>query len=355
MTKRLFLILLLAAFVVVSIVTLKFTPLQAEETVEVMLPGGYRIEPVVTGLTFPTSIAWDEEGRMHVLEAGYAYGPKEVGPGRVLRIENGTPTTVVDGLNSPATDVKFRESEMYVAHRGTLSVIRDGARVDLLTESPSGDHYTGEIAFDQEGWVYVGNGTVTNSGVVGDDNFRFGWVTDNPDLHDVPARDVKLTGRNYEAVDLRTPNPADKAVTGGFSPFGTPTSPGQVIPGNLKASGVVLRVRPDGQDPEVYAWGLRNPFGLRFDPSGRLIAIDQGYDDRGVRPVANAPDVVYEIVRDGWHGWPDYVAGIPITDMGFRFRPRRCHGLPHGGTPARRGAPRYPQTPHGGDEVRFRS
>ena len=59
---------------------------------------------------------------MHVLEAGYSYGPKEVGPGRVLRIENGTPTTVVDGLNSPATDVKFRESEMYVAHRGTLSL-----------------------------------------------------------------------------------------------------------------------------------------------------------------------------------------------------------------------------------------
>ena len=54
-------------------------------------------------------------------------------------------------------------------------MIRDGARVALLTEPPSGDHYTGEIAFDQEGWVYVGNGTVTNSGVVGDDNFRFGW------------------------------------------------------------------------------------------------------------------------------------------------------------------------------------
>lgn len=318
MTRRLFLILLIAVFVAVSIVTLRVTPLQAEETVEVMLPGGYRIEPVVTGLTFPTSVAWDGQGRMHVLEAGYAYGPKEVGPGKVVRIDNGVPTIVLDGLNSPATDVKFRDGEMYIAHRGTLSVVRDGGRIDLITGLPSGDHYTGEIAFEAEGWIYLGNGTVTNSGVVGDDNFRFGWASANPGLHDVPAKDIKLTGRNYEAVDLRTPNPADIAVTGGFSPFGTSTSPGQVIPGDLKANGVILRVKPDGSDPEVYAWGLRNPFGLRFDPLGRLIAIDQGYDDRGVRPVANAPDPVYEIVRDGWYGWPDYVAGVPITDMGFR-------------------------------------
>ena len=49
MSRRLFLILLLAVFVAVSIVTLKVAPLQAEETVEVVLPGGYRIEPVVRG------------------------------------------------------------------------------------------------------------------------------------------------------------------------------------------------------------------------------------------------------------------------------------------------------------------
>ncbi|HHY76333.1 MAG TPA: hypothetical protein GX500_06150 [Firmicutes bacterium] len=318
MAKRVFLSILVVVFVVVSFLTLRVTPIQAEETFEVMLPGGYRIEPVVTGLTFPTAIAWDEEGRMYVLEAGYAYGPKEVGPGRVLRVENGTPETVVDGLNSPATDIKFIDGELYIAHKGTLSVMRDGSRVDLLTGLPYGDHFTGEIAFDDEGWIYLGNGTTTNSGVVGDDNFRFGWAAENPALCDIPGKDIKLAGQNYESLDLRTLNPMDKAVTGGFSPFGTATSPGQVIPGSLKASGVIIRLRPDGNGAEVYAWGLRNPFALRFDPSGRLIAIDQGYDDRGVRPVANAPDCVYEIVRDGWYGWPDYVGGIPITDPAFR-------------------------------------
>jgi beta-lactamase class A/glucose/arabinose dehydrogenase len=254
---------------------------------------------------------------MYIVEAGYAYGPKEVGPGRVIRIDGDAKTVVQGDLSSPATDVKFNGGDMYVAHRGHLSVVRDGIRQDVISGLPSGDHFTGEIAFDQEGWIYLGNGTVTNSGVVGDDSFQYGWASENPGWHDVPARDVTLAGANYTSSDLRTLNPLDAATTGAFVPFGSPTSPGQVVPASVKASGVVLRVRPDGSGLEIFAWGLRNPFALRFSPDGTLYAIDQGYDDRGSRPVANAPDPVYAVEEGGWYGWPDYVAGIPITDPSF--------------------------------------
>lgn len=53
----------------------------------------------------------------------------------------------------------------------------------------------------------------------------------------------------------------------------------------------------------------------------RLLAIDQGADDRGSRPVGDAPDVLFEIKTGAWYGWPDFIAGAPITDD--RFRPRR--------------------------------
>ncbi len=315
--------LLLGLFVVVSATTLVVSPLRAERVTTVDLPNGYAIDQVLSGLTFPTAITWDEDGRLYIAEAGYAYGPKEVGPGRIIRVDDAvmpvtsTRTVVVDNLNSPTTDVKFHDGELYVAHRGALSVIRGGVRQDLLTGLPSGDHYTGEIAFDNEGWVYLGNGTVTNSGVVGDDNFRFGWARANPNLHDVPAQGVTLTGRNYDSLDLRTANPTDRTVTGAFSPFGTSTVAGQVVEGSDRPSGAVYRVKTDGSNPQVYAWGLRNPFGLSFAPDGRLIAVDQGYDQRGVRAVANAPDPVYAIEQGGWYGWPDYVAGVPITDPQF--------------------------------------
>jgi glucose/arabinose dehydrogenase len=77
----------------------------------------------------------------------------------------------------------------------------------------------------------------------------------------------------------------------------------------------------DGSNLEQYAWGLRNPFGLAWSSDGRLFVADNGYDERGSRPVGNAPDVIWQVRRNAWYGFPDYVAGIAITDE--RFKPSR--------------------------------
>lgn len=49
--------------------------------------------------------------------------------------------------------------------------------------------------------------------------------------------------------------------------------------------------------------------------------MDQGADDRGSRPIGNAPDLLYEVRPGAWYGWPDFVGGEPVTDE--RFRPTR--------------------------------
>ena len=285
--NRLPLLVLLIIFVGVAVVALANRPTVADANIA--LPPGYQIEAVATGLTFPTAITWDDQRNLYVAEAGYAYGPKEVEPGRILRITNGHKEIVYDNLSSPVTDIKVYQGEMYIAHKGFLSVIRDGQRKDLITGLPWGDHFTCSIAFDEQGYIYLGNGTATNAGVVGEDNFRFGWAASFPDQRDIPAKDIFLTGQNYASLDLRTAAPNDKTSTGPYMPFGTESTPDQVVHGKPEASGVVLRIKPDGSDLQVYAWGLRNPFGMGFDANGRLVVVDQGYDDRGVRPIANAP------------------------------------------------------------------
>jgi hypothetical protein len=58
------------------------------------LPPGYRIEKVVGGLTYPTSLAWDGRGRLHVLEAGGQF-LDEPPPARLLRISRGRAREVV--------------------------------------------------------------------------------------------------------------------------------------------------------------------------------------------------------------------------------------------------------------------
>ncbi|MBI2806704.1 MAG: PQQ-dependent sugar dehydrogenase [Planctomycetes bacterium] len=103
-----------------------------------------------------------------------------------------------------------------------------------------------------------------------------------------------------------------------FQPFGkTPPDDGAVR-GMVKANGTILRMNPDGSNLEVYAWGLRNPFGVMWGPDGKLYAADNGYDERGSRPIANAPDCLWEIKKDAWYGFPDYAGGIPVTDAQFQ-------------------------------------
>jgi glucose/arabinose dehydrogenase len=76
-----------------------------------------------------------------------------------------------------------------------------------------------------------------------------------------------------------------------------------------------MRVRTSGGAPELVAWGFRYPFGLGFSPDGVLYATDNGYDERGSRPVFGTGDIFWRVQRGAWHGWPDYSAGRPLDDV----------------------------------------
>jgi hypothetical protein len=107
--------------------------------------------------------------------------------------------------------------------------------------------------------MYFGQGTVTNSGVVGEDNAR--WIKEHPFGHDYPGSFISLTGKNFKTKNLLSRAINEQVKTGAFSPFGVPTYRGEYIKGIVKASGSILRANPDGSQLELVAWGLRNlPF-----------------------------------------------------------------------------------------------
>jgi glucose/arabinose dehydrogenase len=86
-----------------------------------------------------------------------------------------------------------------------------------------------------------------------------------------------------------------------------------------------MRCNPaDGSDLELIACGLRNAYGIGFLSDSRLIAIEHDADDRGSRPVGNAPDLLHEIRKGTWYGWPDFIGDEPITDpkIPAKVRPR---------------------------------
>ena len=290
---------------------------------DVALPDGYRAEVVATGLTFPTGVAFDAQGRPVVTESGYSYGEVFLTP-RLLRIEPNGQTTVIaeGGRNGPWNGVAFHDGAFFVAEGGQLEggrilrIAPDGRITALVEGLPSlGDHHTNGPAFGPDGWLYFGQGTATNSGVVGEDNAQFGWLARHPDFHDVPCEDLTLTGQTFTTPNPLTPEEDDRATTGAYAAFGTDA--GRTVEGAVPCTGAILRVRPDGRSMEWVAWGFRNPFGLAFAPDGRLFVTENGYDDRGSRPVWGTGDYLWAIEPGTWYGWPDFAGGVAFN--GERF------------------------------------
>jgi hypothetical protein len=297
-----------------------FTPPRELRAEDVALPAGYRIEVVATGLTFPTGVAFDEQNRPYVLEAGYSYGEVWTIP-RLLRVEpDGRLTEVARGENPPWNGIDFSGGAFFVAEGGQreggriLRIGPDGGITALVEGLPSlGDHHTNGPVVGADGWVYFGQGTATTAGVVGVDNYAFGWLPRHPQFHDVPCRDIVLRGINYNTANP-LPGASGRVTTGAFVPFGTPTEAGQRIAGRVPCSGAILRVRTTGGALELVADGFRNPFGLAWAPDGRLFVTDNQYDDRGSRPVWGAGDILWAVEPGLWYGWPDFHAGRPLAD-----------------------------------------
>jgi glucose/arabinose dehydrogenase len=285
---------------------------------DIALPPGYKIELVAQGFTFPTDISFDGKGSLYVLEAGYAYGEVWQEP-KLIKLEGSNKTIIAKGeKNGPWTGVTFYEENFYVSEGGEaaggkiLRVALSGETKVLADNLPSiGDHHT-NVPVIKNGYVYFGQGSATNSGVVSGDNAAFGWLKRHPDFHDIPCADVTLTGENFESDNVLSDDANDKAMTGAFMAYGTKSSKGDVIKGTVPCNGAILRVPVDGGDVELVAWGLRNPFGLALAADGKLYTTENAYDERGSRPVWGAGDVLWEVKENTWYGWPDFSAGKPI-------------------------------------------
>lgn len=179
----------------------------------------------------------------------------------------------------------MRLSEFRVRVEASTDVIPSSERVVLEIDQPGWNHNSGRLAFGPDGFLYwsTGDGSAPNDigkGHVPQGNAQFRYT---------------LLGKMLRLdVDSR-------------SPYGIPSD-------NPYADGV------DGF-PEIYAYGLRNPWGFSFDRGGNhdLILSDVGQDSWEE----------LNIIRNGGnYGWRVREGFVPFVPKVKRGRdPRAAPGL----------------------------
>jgi len=281
------------------------------------------VSVIADGFTFPTSIDFDDDGNAYVGESGIGFGGSFRG-GRIWKITpEGEKSILVEGLGHPLTGITFHDGSLFVSqgsNPGRITRVElDGTWKDILDNLPGGGNYhTCEVAFGPDGKMYWGQGSMTNNGIVGLDALIMGWLKKLPHSIDIPGYDIKLNDVRVETIDPFKPEDPDaRMITGPFSQFGETIEQGHEIKGQVPATSAIHRANPDGTELELVAWGLRDAFSVRFHPDGRLLAMDQGADDRGSRPVAEVPDFLWEVKPGLWYGWPDFMGDEPITSDKF--------------------------------------
>ncbi len=289
---------------------------------DIETPEGYEVAPVMVGLSFPCGMGFADDGSLFILEGGSTWPTRPYMPARVLRFDTGSGDVEqidVEVLGGPR-GVAYRDGAIYVTVKGGYHAHVD--RYDLKTKErtivvdglPSGGwHEPSDPVFGPDGLLYFANGSVSQNGVCLPQGFTVD-LAKHPEAHDVPGRDVTLTGNNVWSRDPRQPFPF-LTETGPFKPFGQRAEKGEVIRGELKCSGGLWRCRPDGSGLELLAWGLRNPYGLAFSEEGELYASDNDYEEKGERAIAEDPDRIWRVrnaktphgsvATPDWYGFPD--------------------------------------------------
>lgn len=277
------------------------------------------VTTVATGFHFPSSLAFDADGNAYVGETGIGFARTPRG-GKIWKVtQDGEKSLLAQGFGL-ITGLVFHDGSLWVSqgsNPGRIDRLElDGTISPVLDTLPGGGNYhTGMVAFGPDGKMYWGQGSMTNMGLVGLDALIMGWLKKLPHSVDIPGYDIVLNDVRVETRDPFNVNDPDATIeTGPFTQIGQQVEQGTLIRGEVPATAAIHRANPDGTDVEVVAWGVRNAFGLGFLPDGRLLAVDQGPDDRGSRPIGNVPDYLWEIKPGAWYGWPDFMGGVPVTD-----------------------------------------
>ncbi len=305
---------------------------------DVSVPEGYSVEVVAVGLSFPCGMAVAPDGTVFIAEGGTTWPTRPWMPPRILRLDPSGAVRILAHIEEGGPrGLAFHDGHLYAMAKGgyTSRLLRihpeSGEITVLVDKLPDGGwHEPGGPVFDSAGNIYFAQGSVAQQGVIEPSGFTVDMAR-HPRAHDVPGQDVTLTGDNVWSFDPVIPY-NDTTATGAFKPYGVPATKGEVVKGEFWCNTSVYRAKPDGSQPELLAWGIRNPYGLALNEANELYVSDNDFEEKGNRAVGEDPDRIWHLKSASapmgsvstpeWFGYPDYGGlGLPLWDE--RHKPNR--------------------------------
>lgn len=138
-------------------------------------------------------------------------------------------------------------------------------------------------------------------------NTNSGIVENEVEAYDRPSITFTLTDANY-GLDR----------TGVFKPYATSNTDGEKVDDNGRlGNATVMEYNLKQKQMSIFCHGVRNIEGIDINSKNEMFAIVGGMEDRGVRPVKDDCDYIYNIKESAWYGWPDFSGGDPITSPRF--------------------------------------
>lgn len=259
----------------------------SKDKVKLDIMKGYEYDIKAKGLNGARDISIDEEENVLV---AFEDEIRMISP-------DGRENKILLNRNKNIQSIMYNKDNIFYISGNSLFQYNIKTKEDkeLLSNLPnSGEHKNSRLLMS-ENKIYISIGAATNSG-----------VAEAGEVYDLSPIKITLKGKNFDG---------DK--TGAFVEYGTKTSEGQVIKAAYPGNASIITYNINNNKSELFASGIRNIEGWDFYSTGELFGIVGGMENRGLRPVKNDVDYIYNIKKNCWYGWPDYSGGDPVTSPRF--------------------------------------
>ncbi|GAA0120767.1 hypothetical protein [uncultured Clostridium sp.] len=225
---------------------------------------------------------------------------------RVIIVEeNGKSYNLFSKNSLNITNIQYDKEKIYYVSDSSLFSydLKTKDHIECVKGIPNIGDYNKILLKLRGDYLFIAIGAATNSGVVGEDNT---WKKNYPTEHDYSPNDIILKGNNFGEKN-----------TGAFTEYGKSNLAGHIIEKSEIGNSTVVIYNIGTKAYETFAWGIRNIMGMDFSSEGKLIATVGGMEERGLRPISNDSDYIYEIQKGIWYGFPDFSGGDPINSLRF--------------------------------------